>query len=153
MADKDVIPHTLTSEDWIVAHIDGQVAGGRYGGLSVDEEGLICLDFLAGEAADVPRTVHLGDMASLEIGDERRVRGLPVPTSTRRAHRAVTPEDLVVVSMRLEDGTPQPGGGSNPVLSVTSSGAVCLDYDIDVDEGFGMSDLVALITRAELYAG
>ena len=149
--DRGVVPHDLTADDWIVFTVAGQDAGGRYDGLSVDGDGRICVDYLAGEDADVPRSLSLADAARLEVTEEGTARALPVESHTRTPVRKLTPQDAVTLAVRAPGNQEDaPGGGDRTSLTVYQDGLVCFEYRLDVDEGFGMSDYVGWITRIEL---
>jgi hypothetical protein len=145
-----VIPHDLMSDDWIVFTVAGQDAGGRYDGLSVDAEGRICVDYLAGADASIPRSLYLADAERLEVIDEAGARALPVLEESARPIRSLTPEDEVTLTVHGPSGVDAPGGGDRTGMAVYQDGLVCFEYRLDVDEGFGMSDYVGWITEITL---
>jgi hypothetical protein len=142
--------YDLTSDDWIVFTVAGRDAGGRYDGLSVDGEGRICVDYLAGPDASIPRSLYLADADRLEAIDEAGGRALAVLEESARPVRSLTPEDEVTLTVRGPGGADAPGGGDRTSMAVSPDGLVCLEYRLDVDEGFGMSDYVGWITEARL---
>ncbi|WP_445148250.1 hypothetical protein [Baekduia sp. Peel2402] len=145
-----VVPHDLTSGDWIVFTIAGQDAGGRYDGLSVDADGRICMDYLAGADASVPRSLYLADADRLEVIDETRARALSVLDESARPIRSLTPQDEVTLTVHGPSGADAGVGGDQTSMTVYQDGLVCFEYRLDVDEGFGMSSYVGWITEITL---
>jgi hypothetical protein len=126
---------------------DDETFSCRYAGMSVDVDDLICLDCVVEGRR---WSIYLGDITELRSGDEAAVMRAPsVDPPTRRPERPLTVEDNMWVVTVGPAGREQSGGGDQFDMADYGNGAICLGWQLDVDET-GMAAYVGWITIARL---
>jgi hypothetical protein len=64
--------------------------------------------------------------------------------------RELTKGDWIYLTVRTPNGEVQSSGGRYDGMSISENGLICIDYMIDDEEGFALSDYLGYITKIEL---